>query len=391
MTSTGTGIVILLTLMHLVGCSGLRLDQPMKWSAKDWPMFGRTPMRTHATNELVAPPLTLAWGEDISSSMGYGSPIIIDSTVIITNLRGELYMFNALTGKRLGWVSLGEGIHGSPVFEGSVAYVAAANTRESLIAYDVVEGKALWKRDYGDIEVTPLLLDNKLYFGTTAGAFFCVERFQGEREWSFRLPDNRKRKGIRSSAVAFENVIIFGAEDGNVYALDAKTGRELWSYDTGSPIFASPAICNGVVFVGNMAGRFFALDAKTGTELWHTFTGAAIYAAASIAEDVVLIGTTGGRFLALAANDGDMRWSVAFNSVINSSAVVSGNIVYIGTLKKGLYALKLQDGSIVWKETLNGRIKTTPAVAYGRLFVGTDDRMLLAFQSLHEGRREEGQ
>lgn len=377
--------------MLTVGCSGLRLDQPLRRSERDWPMFGRTPMRTHATNELVAPPLTLAWEQDISSSMGYGSPIIIDSNVLITNMRGELYMFNVLTGKRLGWVSLGDGIHGSPVVEGSVVYVAATNTRESLTAYDVVEGKALWKRDYGDIEVTPLLLDNKLYFGTTAGVFLCVERYRGEREWSFRLPDNAKRKGIRSSAAAFEKVIIFGAEDGNVYGLDANTGSELWSYDTGSPIFASPAISKGVVFIGNMAGQFFALDAKTGTKLWQTATGSAIYAAASIAEGLVLIGTTGGRFLALLATDGATRWSVAFNSVINSSAVVSGNIVYVGTLKKELYALRLQDGSIMWKQTLNGRIKTTPAVAHGRLFVGTDDRMILAFQTLQEGRSGEGQ
>ncbi len=370
--------VILLSLF--VGCTGLKLDQPMKPRENDWPMFGRTPLRTNATEEQVSPPLALAWEQDISSGMGYGSPIVIDSQVVVTNLRGELYVFDAFTGKRVGWVSLGDGIHGSPVVSGSMVYIAAANSRESLIAYDLSEGKALWKRDYGDIEVTPLLLDNRLYFGTTAGVFLCVERYQGEREWSFRLPETRKRKGIRSSAAAFENLVIFGGEDGSVYALDAKTGREQWSYDTGAPIFATPSISNGVVCIGNAQGDFFALDAKTGAKRWHLSAGTPIYAAASFWYDLVLIGTTGGKLLALNTADGAMRWSVEFNSVINSSAVVSGNIAYVGTLKKELYALKVQDGSTVWKQTLSGRIKTSPAVACGRLFVATDDKMLLAFQ-----------
>lgn len=385
MKSISTRIIIPFALALLISCSGLKLDQPMRSGELDWPMFGRTPSRTNATHEEVAPPLTLAWEQDISSAMGYGSPIIIDSNVVITNLRGELYVFNAFTGKRLGWVSLGDGIHGSPVIESSVVYIAAANTRESLIAYDLLEGKALWKRDYGDIEATPLLLDNKLYFGTTAGVFYCVERYRGDRQWSFLLPENRKRKGIRSSASAFENIIVFGAEDGNVYGLDAKSSRQHWSYDTGAPVFASPAIRNGVVFVGNAAGDFLALDAKTGTKLWQIAAGAPIYATASFAGEFVLIGTTGGRLFALNTADGSMKWTAEFNSVINSSAVVSGNIAYVGTLKKELHALKVHDGSTVWKQTLGGRIKTTPAVAHGRLFVATDDRMVLAFTPKKSG------
>lgn len=373
-------ITFLLALLLLVGCSGLRLDRPMMQTENDWPMFGRTPMRTNATRELVAPPLSLAWEQDISSSAGYGSPIIIDSNVIVTNMRGELYVFDVNSGKRYGWVSLGDAIHGSPVIEGSVAYVAASYSRESLIAYDLVEGKVLWRRDYGDIEVTPLLHKGRLYVGNTAGVFFCVDKQQGERQWSFRLSQNRAYKGIRSSAAVSENSIFFGAEDGTLYCLDASTGREQWSFSTGAPIFAAPAVSDGIVFIGNMAGAFFALDARTGTERWQASTGSPIYAAASFAEDVTLIGTAEGKLLAFHSADGSMRWSAELNGAINSSAVISGNIAYVGTLKKELYALKVQDGSIIWKQTLKGRVKTSPAIAGGKLFIATDDRNLLAFQ-----------
>ncbi|MER3522967.1 MAG: hypothetical protein C4326_02595 [Ignavibacteria bacterium] len=372
----------LLLLVVAASCSGIKMPHVPRSTESDWPMFGRTPHRTNATDELVAPPLTIAWEGDLSSSMGYGSPVVVDTFVFVTNMRGELFVFNALTGKRYGWISLGDAFHGSPVIDGAVVYAASADARESLVAYDLFEAKTLWKRDYGDIEVTPLFFDNKLYFGTTAGIFYCVEKYKGEKEWSYRLPENRRWKGIRSSAALFDGTVIFGAEDGNVYALDAKNGRERWTYDTGAPIFASPTVYNGTVFIGNFAGTFVALDAQSGTPRWRFPTGASIYAAASFAGNLVLIGNTAGKLFALSTTEGSIRWSIEFNSVINSSAVVSGPVAYVGTLKKELIAVKVQDGTIVWRQTLNGRVKTTPAVARGRLFVATDDRMVLALEPM---------
>jgi hypothetical protein len=63
-----------------------------------------------------------------------------------------------------------------------------------------------------------------------------------------------------------------GSLDGNVYALNAKTGAKLWNYATGSGVWSSPAIANGVVYVGSGEGSFYALNAKTGAEMW-SFSG----------------------------------------------------------------------------------------------------------------------
>jgi len=377
-----TYLAVILLLAVLSSCAGLKLADPLKITERDWAMFGKTQARTNTTSEIVAPPLTLAWEHDITSGMGYGSPIVIDSVVIVTNLRGELYAINANTGKRIGWVTIGDALHGSPVIDANIAYMAAANTRESLIAFDLLEGKKIWRQEYGDIEVTPLMFDNKLYFGNIAGIFFCVEREKGELIWRFKLPENTKRKGIRSAATASDSLIIFGAEDGSVYALDAKYGTERWSYNTNAPIFASPAVNNGVVYCGNRDGKLFALNAKDGKVLWQFNAGASIYATASFVNNLTLIGTTGGKLCAVSTKDGSMVWSKEFNSVINSSAVVSGNVAYVGTLKKELYAVKTDDGSVVWKQTLQGRIKTSPAIARGKVFVATDDKMIMAFKQV---------
>ncbi len=368
--------------IFLSNCAGLKLAEPLKPKEGDWATFGRTSSRINATNEIVAPPLQLAWEHDITSAMGYGSPIVIDSTVFVANLRGELYGINARTGKRLGWVTVGEAIQGSPVIDGDVAYMAAANTRESLIAFDLLQGKVLWKQEFGDIEVTPLLYRGKLYFGNTAGVFFCVDRINGETEWKYKLPENTKRKGIRSTATAYDSVVIFGTEDGSMYALDAVNGSERWSYDTGSPIFAAPAVNERVVYCGNMDGNLYALNAASGAVVWKFNAGSSLYATPSFSGGLLLVGTTGGKMFGVKLTDGTKAWATDLNSVVNSSAVISGDVAYVGTLKKELLAIKVDDGTVVWRQTLQGRVKTSPAIAQGKVIVATDDKMILAFKSM---------
>ena len=46
--------------------------------------------------------------------------------------------------------------------------------------------------------------------------------------------------------------------DNNVYALDASTGAELWSYTTGSDVDSSPAVAEGVVYVGSNDHNLYA-------------------------------------------------------------------------------------------------------------------------------------
>ena len=64
-----------------------------------------------------------------------------------------------------------------------------------------------------------------------------------------------------------------------VIALDAKTGKELWTYDPKVPggtgryaccdvVNRGVALWKGAVFVGTLDGRLVKLDAKTGKVLW---------------------------------------------------------------------------------------------------------------------------
>ena len=69
---------------------------------------------------------------------------------------------------------------------------------------------------------------------------------------------------IVSSPVIDNKRIYFGSDDGNVYAIDAETGREIWKRSTKGPVPSTPAVAGGIVYVTSYDGNFYALNAETG-------------------------------------------------------------------------------------------------------------------------------
>ena len=54
-------------------------------------------------------------------------------------------------------------------------------------------------------------------------------------------------------------MVYVGSEDGRLYALDARTGQEKWSFKTGSPVHSSPAVAGGVVYFVDTEGYLYAV------------------------------------------------------------------------------------------------------------------------------------
>ena len=73
---------------------------------------------------------------------------------------------------------------------------------------------------------------------------------------------------IVSSPVILDKFLYFGGDDGNVYAVDAETGRQVWKTTTRGPVPCTPAIANGMVYIGSYDGKFYALNSQTGAVKW---------------------------------------------------------------------------------------------------------------------------
>ena len=87
-----------------------------------------------------------------------------------------------------------------------------------------------------------------------------VEYFLTDKD-KYNLP-------ISSVPLIKDGIVYFGSFDNNFYAIDLKTGKELWRFKTGKPIFSSPSVVNDKVLFASYDGYLYNLDKKTGNLIW---------------------------------------------------------------------------------------------------------------------------
>ena len=146
-------------------------------------------------------------------------------------------------------------------------------------------------------------------------------------DWVFEMD---KPRGAEATPVVVDGVMYVTGSWSIVYAVDARTGEELWTYDpkvSGEDaakgccdvVNRGVAVHNGKVFVGVFDGRLEALDAATGDVLWSNVTvdqskPYTITGAPRVFKDKVIIGNSGaelgvrGYVTAYNVETGDLEW-----------------------------------------------------------------------------------
>ena len=87
--------------------------------------------------------------------------------------------------------------------------------------------------------------------------------------------------------------------DGEVVALDARTGKVRWRRVIGASE-TSPLVANGRVYVGDWHGDVYALDAKTGQAIWRYRTGGQVKGAVALSGRRLYVGSYDHHLYALA-------------------------------------------------------------------------------------------
>ncbi|MEA2646956.1 MAG: hypothetical protein QOE92_2039 [Chloroflexota bacterium] len=136
--------------------------------------------------------------------------------------------------------------------------------------------------------------------------------------------------------------------DTGITTANAGQLRPTWSFSTGGPIAAQPAIVGGVAYVGSWDGYMYAVNTANGAQVWKTFTGIThdppchppdigITSAATVANGVVYFGGGDAYWYALRASDGAVLWRVFTGDNTEagahynwSSPLIVGNFAYIG-------------------------------------------------------------
>ena len=137
-------------------------------------------------------------------------------------------------------------------------------------------------------------------------------------------------RGLEATPLVHDGVLYASGSWSIVFALDARTGRELWRFDPKVSGYAGAHACcdvvnrgvaiyDGRVYVGTLDGRLIALDAKTGASVWQVQTtdpklDYSITGAPRVVKGKVIIGNGGadlglrGYVSAYDARTGALAW-----------------------------------------------------------------------------------
>src|SRR5205823_308218 len=148
----------------------------------------------------------------------------------------------------------------------------------------------------GNQEATPLFWNGALYAVTNWSIVFAMDARTGRELWRFdpEVPRSYAAQGenrgvccgIRNRGIAlYEGKVIVPVLDGRLIAVDASTGKQVWSSRvfpaewTGYSVTMAPRVVKDKVIVGAAGsdfaphrGFFSAFDVNTGRELWRFYT-----------------------------------------------------------------------------------------------------------------------
>lgn len=155
--------------------------------------------------------------------------------------------------------------------------------------------------------------------------------------------------GVQRAVRAAGDRLYFGTLGGDVYCLDARTGRQIWRRNTGADVVGEVAVADGLAFFGNTDGRIFALDAATGEQRWEYRTGGPIQGSAVVGDGRVFIGSAEPAFYSLDAKTGNLRWKYPMERFTQVRPLLMDGAVFFGAWDKHFYALNADDGTLRWK------------------------------------------
>jgi outer membrane protein assembly factor BamB len=342
--------------------------------------------------------------------------------VLSADIGGTLTAFNPQTGTTATSYAMPSGqIYAAPLIDGRAAYCAYAQPFKIVKFNDVsnLSGGPAWQTGLkGSVKATPALVkatftgDKDLIYTMAAnGKLYVLDAATGAQQWTLQVvPSGEVGPGVdaysnqvmnqwvyiatekglyavntltrtvgwstnyvcQAPPLLASDTVFAPAQDGNIYAVGARTGAVKWSYNTGAAVASTPVWVLGSVIAGNQAGLLVGLDYDSGAlQFSADFAGEQIQAIAADGTDLYFVGNAvQGHIYGYQLNiAGTTRaitqtWQSGLPLGAARAPQVVGNFLYVTTMDKKLMAFDSTNGSSRWDYTLAKIAMAAPALVY---------------------------
>jgi outer membrane protein assembly factor BamB len=274
----------------------------------------------------------------------------------------------------------------------------ASRTRAVTLALRPPFAKPAWTYHAGSlIEFPPSIGYGRLYFSTNAGRLTAINLKTGKRAWKYdshRCVAASPAIGTRQRGTVYEvflnhppcNATKGGhGADGEVIAFAAGFGKIRWRKTIG-PSETSPLLIGDRLYVGDWRGWVWALDARSGRTLWRYRTGGALKGGVASAGGRLYVGSYDGHVYCLSAR-GKLIWRASAQPRLYgkgrfySTPALAHERVYIGSTDGKVYSFGAETGKLRWSRSTGGYVYASPAVWNDLVLAGSYSNRLYALDA----------
>ena len=230
----------------------------------------------------------------------------------------------------------------------------------------------------GTYVFSPALADGKVFAASADGDIMAIDVKSGKTLWRINAG-----MGLTAGVGSDGNTVVVAGTDGVVLAFDAMNGKKRWKARASSEVLSAPAVGMGMVVLRSLDNRIVAFDAESGTQRWflqRTTPALTLRAAPGIiiTEGNAYVALPGGRVLALALASGIVRWESIIAEPRGATELerivdVSGAPVITG---RDMCAVTFQ-GRVACGDAVSGKLRWARELS-SEAGVGVDERFVFA-------------
>lgn len=227
------------------------------------------PLLKHSVNPVMHAPVGVVWEFQDDSDIGSAAAYAFGN-VYISNTAGVIKALDAADGSVKWSFATGGKVFSSPEVCEKSGVLVVGSTDNFIYGLDARSGKLRWRAEASkSVLGSPSILGDLVYIGASDGVFRAIDVKSGKVVWSY----NGIKSFIEAKPWADADGVYIGDWANRVYAFEPKTGKLMWEWTNrkGRGLSAAavwPVKANGKLFVVTPERRSHAIDAKTGKELW---------------------------------------------------------------------------------------------------------------------------
>ena len=277
----------------------------------------------------------------------FSTPAVWKKRVVIGSTDGFIYCLSLRNGRLLWRYRCDKSVLATPAIHKGIAYVGSSD--HVFRALKVRNGRLLWAREgiAGFVECRPYVDDQQVVFGDWANTLYSLDPKTGQPQWTWHVKGSRMLSPAAVYPVKAHGKIFFVTPERKTYALDARTGEQLWVSTGGRESIAlSPD--SETIYVKTMfdSVQAYATAASGVEKRWEVQPGfgyeiAPTPCACSADGKLLFVPTDKGNLFCLNAADGAPLWKHKISvAMLNNILPLPDNQLLVSTMDGVVTLLK---------------------------------------------------